>query len=37
MRTMRAIVSVGGELVDDTVPVPQPGPRDLLVEYRLSR
>jgi NADPH:quinone reductase len=34
MTTMPAVVAVGGELVDDTVDVPQPGPHDLLVEVR---
>jgi NADPH2:quinone reductase len=29
---MRAVVAVGGDLVDDLVDVPEPGPHDLLVE-----
>ncbi|MBB5868478.1 zinc-binding alcohol dehydrogenase family protein [Allocatelliglobosispora scoriae] len=34
MSTMQAVVAVGGDLVDATVDVPQPGPHDLLVEVR---
>jgi zinc-binding alcohol dehydrogenase family protein len=32
--TMRAIVAIGGDLVEDTVDVPRPGPHDVLVEVR---
>jgi NADPH2:quinone reductase len=34
MSTMRAVVAVGGELVDDAVDVPTPGRHDLLVEVQ---
>lgn len=34
MNTMHAVVAAGAELVDATVDVPQPGPRDLLVDVR---
>jgi NADPH:quinone reductase len=31
---MQAVVAVGGDLVDDTVDRPEPGPRDILVEVQ---
>ncbi len=31
---MHAVVAAGGDLVDDTVDIPAPGPHDLLVEVR---
>lgn len=33
---MQAVVAVGGDLVDDIVDVPEPGPHDLLVEVRAT-